>query len=119
MRQERGIVAIFVVIFSSLLLTLIAVSFTRLMILEQQQSLDNDLSQSALDSARAGVEDGKRVLRLCEASGNPDSVACREIRAYRCTTVHESGIVQSSSAAQTMIISNGQTTSSLDQASGR
>ncbi len=58
----EGAVSLFVVIFTSILLTGITVGFTILMLSDQERSIDNDLAQSALDSAEAGVEDAKRVL---------------------------------------------------------
>lgn len=61
-RYQQGAVSIFAVIFAALLFTAITVGFTLLMLNDQNRSTDNDLAQSALDSARAGVEDAKRVL---------------------------------------------------------
>lgn len=61
-RAEQGAVSLFVVVFTALLFVAVTVGFTILMLSDQQESTDNDLAQSALDSAYAGTEDAKRVL---------------------------------------------------------
>ena len=83
--HERGATAIFVVMFASLLFLVITVGFTRIMVQEQGRATDNELSQSAYDAALAGVEDGKRVMSLCDA--NPASAACVNITSNQCDTV--------------------------------
>lgn len=73
--SQNGVVSLFTVLFTTLLLTVITVSFLRIMIQEQQQAQNQDLSQSAYDSAVSGVEDAKRVLRHATSSGQPLKLA--------------------------------------------
>lgn len=60
--REKGAVSLFVVMFTAMLFVAVTVGFTVLMLTDEQQASDNDLAQSALDSANAGAEDAKRVL---------------------------------------------------------
>jgi len=61
-KQQAGFVSLFTVIFFTLLITVITVSFLGVVITEQQQSLNNDLTASALNAAESGIEDAKRVI---------------------------------------------------------
>lgn len=95
--------SIFVVIFSALLITTISIGFIRIMVQEQQQAAAIDLSQSALDSANAGVEDAKRLLvrysEHCQTSTAASVTAeCTRIsqalaNGNDCNTLQQSGIV--------------------------
>lgn len=94
--SEQGAVSIFIVIFTALLVTIIAVSFTQLMVRNQQQATANDLSQRAYDSALAGVEDAKRTLIAKIEKCTPVSPACNTIKAAvsarECNTTIRAGI---------------------------
>lgn len=98
--NQSGAVSIFIVIFSAVLITVISISFIRLMIQNQQNATTTDLSQSAYDSAQAGIEDAKRLLvtyeKLCTKTASPDARCASLERLLRvdtpCNTIQEAGI---------------------------
>ncbi len=57
-------------------ISLIAVGFITIVVEDQRQALNNDLSASALASARSGVEDGKRILLYCQS--HPGDANCTD-----------------------------------------
>ena len=70
---KKGGVSIFIVIMVSILVSIMSASFLRIMLRDQEQASKLDLSQSAYDSAQAGVEDAKRFLRIYKgACGGAD-----------------------------------------------
>lgn len=76
--DQRGVVSIFIVIFSAIFMTIITVSFLSVMTHDQKQATQNNLSQNAYDSAMAGVEDAKRAIVKCEQ--NQSAPGCDEIK---------------------------------------
>lgn len=71
-KVKQGAASFYVVAFSTLILLVIVASFTALVIAQITRSSNDDLSQSAYDSALAGVEDAKLAYynyRNCVAQG--------------------------------------------------
>jgi hypothetical protein len=73
LKEQRGAAAIFIVVFFAILISIIMLSFLRIASQDQQQATNNDLSQSAYDSASAGLEDAKRALSWYDAHCPLDS----------------------------------------------
>lgn len=100
-RVQSGAVSLIVVILSALLLTVLAVGFVTLMLQGQQRAQNQDLSQSAYDSALAGVEDAKRVLRQY-AQGN-ERARNALAAANDCQVIARAGIAGDVAAPETVI----------------
>ena len=60
--KHTGAASLYIVIFTTILMGVITLSFIRIMLSEATQTSNSDLSQSAYDSAMAGVEDAKTAL---------------------------------------------------------
>ena len=80
--RESGAVSIFSVVFGILIMTVITVSFLRVMISDQRQSVNANLADGARSSALAGVEDAKRALLRYKNQCGEDSSApgCADLR---------------------------------------
>ena len=72
-KTRKGAASIYIVIFTTTLLGIIALSFVRIMIAESLRTTNYSLSQSAYNSALAGVEDAKIVLLRYQSCINKDS----------------------------------------------
>lgn len=84
---KKGSASIFVVIFATILLSIMSVGFLRIVLSENKQSTGNELSQSAYDSALSGTEDAKIALlkyHEClsqgyKASNKPSANECERL----------------------------------------
>lgn len=64
---EAGLVSIFTVLMFTILLSILTIGFFRLMAEGQNDTLKDDLSKTAYNSAQAGVEDAKRAILYCSS----------------------------------------------------
>ncbi len=80
---KKGATSIYVVVISTLLFSVITVSFIRIVINETNNTINDELAQSAYDSALAGVEDSKVALKqyyeCVEAGGISVSQKCKTV----------------------------------------
>lgn len=65
-KTKKGVAAIYVVVFTTMLIGIITLSFLRIMLSESGRTLNDTLSDSAYNAALAGVEDAKYVISQYE-----------------------------------------------------
>lgn len=83
-RFKNGVASFYIVAISTLILVIIAVSFATAMISEMTRTSNNDLAQSAYDSAMAGIEDAKLAYynyKKCKTTPTyvSDAMSCADI----------------------------------------
>lgn len=84
-QTKKGVAAIYVVVFTTMLIGIITLSFLRIMLSESGRTLNDTLSDSAYNAALAGVEDAKYVIAKYQqaiAEGKTDSKIVEQIEKY-------------------------------------
>lgn len=87
---KKGAASFYVVAFSTLILLIIVASFTALVVAQITRSSNADLSQSAYDSALAGVEDAKLAFysyQNCLAQGPVEGKQPEEGEEFGCPQI--------------------------------
>lgn len=89
MKTKKGMASLYLVAFTTLLLGIVTMSFARVMISESREASNSDLSQSAFDSALAGIEDAKTAIIMYETCLNKsdgtkvgNGVECGNVKAW-------------------------------------
>lgn len=80
-KNKQGAASFYIIAFSTLVLLVVMASFTALVVAQITRSSNDDLSQSAYDSALAGVEDAKLAYynyQTCVAQGKTASKPANE-----------------------------------------
>lgn len=96
---KKGVASLYIVIFATIILSIITMSFVGIISSETYQTSNNDLSQSAYDSALAGVEDAKTALMFyhrCISQGYVANEAAESRSCPRQIYEMEQGIKDSS-----------------------
>lgn len=79
-RFKKGAASMYVVVFAMMLVAIIMLGFMRLMLSEARRTTDSNLSESAYDSATAGVEDAKvLILKYLQCKKDPSKSGCSRI----------------------------------------
>lgn len=84
---KSGAASFYIVAFTTLLLSVIVVGFITIILSEMARTANNDLSQSAYDSALAGVEDAKVAIlnyQSCLEQGAVETIPIEDSSAVTC-----------------------------------
>ncbi len=94
---KQGATSIYVVIISTLLFSVITVSFIRIIINEASKTTSDELAQSAYDSALAGVEDAKTALKQYYECVDAGTAATSDSNCIRIVGAIDDGFASSES----------------------
>ena len=105
---KKGAASMYVVVIAALLFGVITVSFIRIVVSESLRTTNNELAQSAYDSALAGVEDAKVALMKYygECKTNPSGSGCDNVKKYIDNAFSTGNIMETSDPEKCSTINN-------------
>lgn len=95
--SQTGAVSMITVLFVTMILTVMVLGFVRIMVSEQRQASDDDLSSRAFFAAESGVEDAKTALAEYMMNGGEFSSSEEQNTAESCDTFGDRFLISDSS----------------------
>lgn len=95
--KESGVVSLLTVMFFTVLTLVVTLGFVRLMLIEQRQATDDNLSNMAKAAAESGIEDAKRAILKYDSLpiGSPERITYEGLlNNPTCNALNSSGMVQ-------------------------
>lgn len=82
LKTKSGLASFYIVTFVTLVLSVVVLSFVRIVVIDANRTSNDDLYQSAYDSALAGVEDARAALVKYQECKGKDTRECNTLRGY-------------------------------------
>lgn len=128
LKVKSGLASFYIVTFVTLVLSVVVLSFVQVAVIDTNRTSNDDLYQSAYDSALAGVEDARTALVKYQECQGQDTAECNNIRKYiengedDCDSIaHALGRIDSNSSGEVPLVEKSTDSStdgsqSMDQA---
>ncbi len=118
-KTKSGLASFYIVTFVTLVLSIVVLSFVQIVVRDSRRTSNDDLYQSAYDSALAGIEDARVALVKYHECLNRNTPECTKIRQYiengktDCDAVsHALGRIDGSESKEVPIVEKSSSSSS-------